>query len=88
MVDEILAEDAITKKVITALIIHTTVICGDVSKSAKYSKLRVAAEAYDELRGMAPYEFRKKFGCDCTSKAEIHEAQSGNGADADMVDNE
>jgi len=74
MADEILAEDAITKKVIAGLMIHTTVICGDVSKSAKYSKMRVAYDAYEELRGMAPYEFRNKFGCDCTSKPGTREA--------------
>lgn len=84
MADEILAEDAITKKVMVGLIIHTTVICGDVSKSVKYSKMRVASAAYEELRGMAPYEFRKKFGCDCTVKNGVHDPQAGDGADLDM----
>jgi endoribonuclease Dicer len=35
------------------------------AKSVRYATQRAASKAVDELEGLAPYEFRAKFGCDC-----------------------
>ncbi|KAG9677170.1 dicer-like protein 1, partial [Aureobasidium melanogenum] len=35
------------------------------AKSSRYANLNAAIKAVEELEGMAPYEFRAKFGCDC-----------------------
>jgi endoribonuclease Dicer len=35
------------------------------AKSARYSSINAASKAVEELEGLAPYEFRAKFGCDC-----------------------
>ncbi|KAG9889143.1 dicer-like protein, partial [Aureobasidium melanogenum] len=35
------------------------------AKSSRYANLNTAVRAVEELEGMAPYEFRAKFGCDC-----------------------
>jgi endoribonuclease Dicer len=35
------------------------------AKSVRYATQRAASKAVEELEGLAPYEFRAKFGCDC-----------------------
>ena len=35
------------------------------AKSARYANINAAMKAVEELEGLAPYEFRAKFGCDC-----------------------
>jgi endoribonuclease Dicer len=35
------------------------------AKSVRYASQRAASKAVEELEGLAPYEFRAKFGCDC-----------------------
>jgi endoribonuclease Dicer len=35
------------------------------AKSGRYANIKAAVKAVEELEGMAPYEFRAKFGCDC-----------------------
>ncbi|KAI5212191.1 hypothetical protein AUEXF2481DRAFT_75327 [Aureobasidium subglaciale EXF-2481] len=35
------------------------------AKSGRYANIKAAIKAVEELDGMAPYEFRAKFGCDC-----------------------
>ncbi|KAI4727035.1 dicer-like protein 1 [Aureobasidium sp. EXF-10728] len=35
------------------------------AKSGRYANIKAAIKAVEELEGMAPYEFRAKFGCDC-----------------------
>lgn len=35
------------------------------AKSSRYANLNAAVKAVEELEGLAPYEFRAKFGCDC-----------------------
>lgn len=35
------------------------------AKSSRYANLNAAIKAVDTLEGIAPYEFRAKFGCDC-----------------------
>jgi endoribonuclease Dicer len=35
------------------------------AKSGRYANINAAIKAVEELEGLAPYEFRAKFGCDC-----------------------
>jgi len=82
MADEIPSGDGNAAQAITGLMIHNEVIAGDVSKSVRYSKLRTALKAADELQGIAPYEFRRKFGCDCNVKSNGDAGDTVDGADS------
>ncbi len=35
------------------------------ASSGKNAKVKAAARACEKLDGMAPYEFRRDYGCDC-----------------------
>jgi endoribonuclease Dicer len=57
-------------KVMAGLIVHETVLCHSIAESGRYAKLRASKKALEELKGLAPYEFRNKFRCDCTPPEE------------------
>ena len=40
------------------------------AKSARFSNIKTAIRALDELEGLAPYEFRAKYGCDCREESD------------------
>jgi endoribonuclease Dicer len=60
-------------KVIAGLIIHKEVICHSDGESGRYAKLRASKKALEELEGLAPYQFRERFGCDCVPPKEGEE---------------
>lgn len=51
--------------VVAAVMIHDEIVTHDKGKSGRYAKLRVANKALEVLDGLAPYEFRGRFGCNC-----------------------
>ena len=56
-------------KVMAALVVHDTVVCHGIAASGRYAKLAASKNALGLLQGLAPFEFRAKYGCAC-SKAE------------------
>lgn len=54
------------KHQVAAVIVHGHVIASGQATSSKTAKVRAAANALEKLRGTAPYEFRRKYGCACT----------------------
>jgi len=40
------------------------------AKSARYANIHAANKAVEELEGLAPYEFRARFGCDCRDETD------------------
>lgn len=53
-------------KAIAAMItIHDKVRFHSLGTSGRYAKLRACSEALDKMDGLAPFEFRERFGCDC-----------------------
>ena len=40
------------------------------AKSGRYSNIKAAILAVEVLEGVAPYEFRAKYGCDCREDTE------------------
>lgn len=53
--------------VVLAVMIHNEVLAHDRGKSERYARVRVAKLALERLEGLAPYEFRARFKCDCSS---------------------
>lgn len=43
------------------------------AKSGRYAIIKTALKATEELEGLAPYEFRAKYGCDCRQEADDDE---------------
>ena len=54
------------KGVVLAVMIHNEVFAHDMGSSVRYGRVRVAKMALEKLEGLAPYEFRARFNCECT----------------------
>ncbi|KAI5363134.1 putative ribonuclease III domain, helicase, dicer dimerization domain-containing protein [Septoria linicola] len=66
MAKELPSIDGLERKDVVAVVtIHDKIIASSAGKSGRYARLRVAQKARAELDGLAPFEFRAKFGCDC-----------------------
>lgn len=69
------------KDVVAVVMIHNEVIAHSKGKSGRYARIRVAQSATEMLEGLAPWEFRGKFGCDCHLEGEVKGKDAGIGAD-------
>jgi len=65
MAEEVPSDDGVSIRIIAGVLIHKEVVGGSSGKSSRYSKARAAAKAVTEIEGLPPYEFRKRYGCDC-----------------------
>lgn len=63
--------------VIAGLMIHDhpTPIGAWRAKGGRYAKEKSAKAALEELSGLAPYQYRAKYGCDCNTKSRAREEQ-------------
>lgn len=52
-------------KVVAGVMIHDKVIADGTAESGRYAKLNASIKALELIQGLAPYEFRMRFGCDC-----------------------
>jgi endoribonuclease Dicer len=57
--------------------IHNEVIAEGRGSSGRYAKVRASANALGILKGLAPFEFRERFGCDCRKKDAGLEGEEG-----------
>jgi endoribonuclease Dicer len=62
-----------TPKVMAALMVHGQVVCDAISANGRYAKLAASKKALSLLQGLAPYEFKAKFGCACIKANEEEE---------------
>lgn len=53
-------------KVMSALIVHEKVVCHAVAASGRYAKLAASKKALSVLQGLAPFEFRREYNCNCS----------------------
>jgi endoribonuclease Dicer len=67
------------KDVVAVVMIHNDIIVWTKGKSGKYAQTRVASQAIEVIEGLAPFEFRSKFGCRCHLKGEDG-SSNGDGA--------
>ena len=54
-----------TPRSIAGLMVHDEIIAEGQASSGKNAKVKASVEALKLLRGLAPFEFRKVYGCDC-----------------------
>lgn len=53
------------RDVVAVVMIHDRIVASAGGKGGRYARLRVANRALEALDGLAPFEFRTKFLCDC-----------------------
>jgi len=46
--------------------IHEQIIAEGTASSSKYAKLKASQHALDLLTGLAPFEYRMQYRCDCS----------------------
>ncbi|GIZ41243.1 hypothetical protein CKM354_000455600 [Cercospora kikuchii] len=78
------------KDVIAVVMIHDRIMASSTGKSGRYARLRVANTALEKLDGLAPFDFRAKYGCDCkideTGRVQLGQDLKMDGEDAGGLD--
>lgn len=62
------------KAIAAMVLIHGKVHFWSLGESGRYAKPRACHLALEKLEGLPPYEFRKRYGCDCQVKWQAGEA--------------
>jgi endoribonuclease Dicer len=62
------------KAIVAMVMVHGKVYFHSLGQSGRYARVRASHAALEKLDGLPPYEFRKKYGCDCVSEGEQNEA--------------
>lgn len=66
MAKELPSVDGMERKdVVAVVMIHDQVMASSAGKSGRYARLRVANKALEKLDGLAPFDFRARYRCDC-----------------------
>ncbi|KAI4669395.1 Dicer-like protein 1 [Alternaria viburni] len=68
------------KAVVAMVMIHGKVWFHSLGQSGRYARVRASHGALEKLDGLPPYEFRKKYKCDC-----VHEGESEGKQDEEVV---
>lgn len=88
MAREVPSVDGVTerKDVVAVVMVHDKIIAHSKGKSGRYARLRAANGALEVLDGLAPFEFRAKFGCGCQAEGEdVGKSGSGGGLGVDCA---
>lgn len=68
-------------KCMAAVMVHMTIVADADGTSTRYAKVRASHNALAVLKGLPPFEYRQKFGCDCQEKAEDGDGEMDGMAD-------
>ena len=64
-------------KVMAAVMIHSRVCVHAIAASSRYAKIAASKKAITLVDGLAPFEYKEKFHCDCKGAVEGEEADIG-----------
>jgi endoribonuclease Dicer len=65
------------KAVAAMVMIHGEVRFHSLGQSGRYARVRASNRALEALDGLPPYEYRRKYGCDCVEEGEGEREASG-----------
>ncbi|KAF2703350.1 dicer-like protein 1 [Pleomassaria siparia CBS 279.74] len=68
--------------VIAMILIHFKVHFDGVAVSGRYARPKACKLAYEKLEGLAPFEFRREYGCDCEQEPTEEEKETKEEAEA------
>lgn len=66
MANELPSIDGSPIRVVAAVMIHNEIMAEGTASSGKYAKVKASSNALGLLKGLAPFEFRMQYRCDCT----------------------
>jgi endoribonuclease Dicer len=58
------------KAIAAMIMIHGKVVFHTLGQSGRYARVRASHTALEKLDGLPPYEFRKRYGCNCVYEGE------------------
>ena len=64
---------------LAVLIVHSKIVAEGAAASVKNAKVKASQHALDELKGMAPIDFRRQYDCDCSGETKAWVGQDGAG---------
>ena len=73
MANELPTIDGSPIRVIAAVMIHNEIVAEGTASSGKYAKVKASSNALEQLKGLAPFEFRMQYRCNCTKGAQEDE---------------
>lgn len=59
--------------------IHDEIVAEGQASSTKNAKVKASSNALELLKGLAPFEYRIKYGCDCTGEEKDWVGRDGGG---------
>ena len=57
-------------RIVAVVMIHDQIIAEGTASSSKYAKLKASQNALDLLSGLAPFEYRTLYRCNCSDPKE------------------
>ena len=78
MANEIPAFDGGFPRNVAVVMIHDQIIADGEASSGKNAKVKASQEALKQLEGIAPYQYRMQYGCDCGTEGEGDDASFEN----------
>ena len=64
---------------IAALMVHDQIVAEGQASSSKNAKVKASSAALKELQGLAPFEYRMLYQCDCEGKMKEWVGKDGDG---------
>jgi endoribonuclease Dicer len=63
------------KAIVAMILVHGKVHFHYLGQSGRYARVRASHAALEKLDGLPPYEYRKRYGCDCVYEGEGKDEQ-------------
>ena len=64
---------------IAALMVHDEIVADGQASSGKNAKVKASSNALKQLQGLAPFEYRIKYHCNCDGQVKDWVGKDGNG---------